>query len=120
MVEVFENPEGLPEEAASELIERLGAVLPDDFSESKDWKAGGVVERIEWLKIFNNVHRKEIERVETQLIEILEQLDETRERAEKYRTALLLLLNQYRKSPCGQLSGSMGQEEGIILQALSA
>lgn len=23
--------------------------LPDDFSESKDWRAGGYAERIEWL-----------------------------------------------------------------------
>ena len=23
--------------------------LPDDFSESKDWRAGGYAERVEWL-----------------------------------------------------------------------
>ena len=81
-----------PEFGEYVLYDELMGMLPDNFSESKDWKSGGPEERVEWLKLFNGVHRNEIERLETQLLEILEQLDDVRDRSERYREALVQIL----------------------------
>ena len=81
-----------PEFGEYVLYDELMGMLPDNFSESKDWKSGGPEERVEWLKLFNGAHRNEIERLETQLLEILEQLDDVRDRSERYREALVQIL----------------------------
>lgn len=47
---------------------KLEAELPDDYSESKDWKQGNAVSRIQWLKAMMESYRFEVERLETQLL----------------------------------------------------
>ena len=81
--------ERLPVEGTSDLSARLGALLPDDFSKSKDWESGTALDRIEWLKLFNGSYRTEIERLEIQLLEILEQLGQKQDQCERYRNALV-------------------------------
>ncbi|AJF08266.1 hypothetical protein [Geoalkalibacter subterraneus] len=50
-------------EAARNEVEKIKLALPDDYSESKEWKAGGPVERIDWLKFFVKQYREENERL---------------------------------------------------------
>ena len=68
--------------------EGLGELLPDDFSESKDWKYGGIVERVEWLKDFHKHHKAEIARLEDQLLETIKELEVAQETTVRYRKAL--------------------------------
>ena len=42
-------------------FEKVSALLPDNYSESKDWQSGDITERIEWLKIMNENYKKQIE-----------------------------------------------------------
>ena len=49
-------------------VAELEAELPDDYSESKDWKQGNAVSRIQWLKAMMESYRFEVERLETQLL----------------------------------------------------
>lgn len=49
-------------------VAELEAELPDDYSESKDWKCGNAVSRIQWLKAMMESYRFEVERLETQLL----------------------------------------------------
>ena len=56
-----------PKELASlEHIQAIIAELPDNYSESKDWKQGNIVSRIQWLKAMLESSRAEIERLENQ------------------------------------------------------
>lgn len=45
-------------------------ILPDNLFDSKDWKSGGVVERVKWLlAMYKNV-KEERDEILDQLIEI--------------------------------------------------
>jgi hypothetical protein len=50
-------------EAAHNEVEKIKLALPDDYSESKDWMSGGILEKIEWLKFFHKKYREENERL---------------------------------------------------------
>ena len=45
----------------SEMLALIQALLPDSYSESKDWKHGDVIERIIWLKAMLEDKTREIE-----------------------------------------------------------
>ena len=47
-------------------VAELEAELPDDYSESKDWRHGNAVSRIQWLKAMLEATRGEVERLESQ------------------------------------------------------
>lgn len=49
------------------LYECVQEELPDDYSDSKDWKQGNSVSRIQWLKIMLESYRAEVNRLEDQM-----------------------------------------------------
>jgi len=51
----------------SEMLALIRALLPDTYSESKDWRGGNVTERIMWLKFMVESKTEEVDR----LIDIL-------------------------------------------------
>ena len=51
----------------SEMLAMIRALLPDTYSESKDWRGGNVTERIMWLKFMVESKTEEVDR----LIDIL-------------------------------------------------
>jgi len=51
----------------SEMLAMIRALLPDTYSESKDWRTGDVTERIIWLKEMIKNKTEEVDR----LIDIL-------------------------------------------------
>lgn len=51
----------------SEMLALIRALLPDNYSESKDWRTGNVIERIIWLKAGLENKTEEVDR----LIDIL-------------------------------------------------
>lgn len=52
--------------------------LPDDFSESKDWRESDYAGRIEWLLVMHRSMRDEIERLADALREVADDLDDAR------------------------------------------
>lgn len=60
---------------AESKIKQIQNILPDSFSDSKDWKSGGIVERIEWLKFFVGHYKEELNRLED-IIEYLQSKDD--------------------------------------------
>ena len=57
----------LIEQQAAQL-ESIKTLLPDNYSQSKDWQASNIISRIDWLKVMFENNKAEIERLE-QLIE---------------------------------------------------
>lgn len=51
----------------SEMLAMIRALLPDTYSDSKDWRTGNVTERIIWLKLMVESKTEEVDR----LIDIL-------------------------------------------------
>lgn len=43
------------------LEEKLKELLPDDLYDSKDWKSGGIVERVEWLLSMYESKKEELD-----------------------------------------------------------
>jgi hypothetical protein len=45
----------------AELIEQIQNLLPDDYSDSKDWKHSDVIDRIIWLKAMLESKTREVD-----------------------------------------------------------
>lgn len=45
--------------------------LPDDFSESKDWKHGSYSERVEWLLIMVKSYRRQIDMLDSTIDKLI-------------------------------------------------
>ena len=69
IMEIYEGDAGYFD---PECIAHVREALPDDFSESKDWKGDtDPVARIEWLKFFHTHYKEEIERLESELASMM-------------------------------------------------
>jgi hypothetical protein len=53
----------------SEMLALIRSLLPDNYSESKDWRTGNVIERIIWLKAVLESKTEEVDRLIDILIE---------------------------------------------------
>lgn len=42
-------------------LEKLKQILPDNLFDSKDWRSGGIVERVEWLLSMYEATKSEVE-----------------------------------------------------------
>lgn len=54
-------------EQQQQQIEAINSLLPDNYSESKDWKASNTVNKIDWLKGMYECKKAEIEQLEQQI-----------------------------------------------------
>jgi hypothetical protein len=74
-------------------LNRIKWMLHDGLFDDTEWKRAGLDERVEWL--LSRIEATRGRQVEDQLLEIIEQLNDTQDRSERYREELVAV--QYSK-----------------------